>query len=138
MKCGLWKYHKSPFSLTFFPFFHHPSKCDRDCHIHLCGSHTHKILFSSARKLKIWVCVELWGIEWKEIYYYIFHARSHEDENEVRNLCFYDFVCLCRALNFLKVRCTLRVLFLKNRSIPFSRLALQEFSSLHSSCYSLT
>lgn len=34
------------------------------------------------------------------VYYYTFHARSHEDENEVRNLCFYDFVCLSRALNF--------------------------------------
>jgi hypothetical protein len=31
----------------------------------------------------------------KRVYYYTFHARTHEDENEVRNLCFYDFVCLC-------------------------------------------
>lgn len=122
MKCGLWKYHKSPFlfTLSLFLFLcHHPLLSTTYTHTHIFASsfvdlsRSQKILFSP---LLLQIENLRWRRRWCEyveegVYYYTFHARSHEDENEVRNLCFYDFVCLCAEFfllffrRWLKVRC---------------------------------
>lgn len=59
MKCGLWKYHKSPFSLTFFSFFFIIPLSAIEIATYICVDHIHtKYYFPHRVKLKIWVVCE--------------------------------------------------------------------------------